>query len=239
MVNGAVTNSFTVRSEQTQDMIKARSPIEGVEVEFMDSNPHEYGLVVVSPLPLGSSCSRFNGFDVLRPAGGIIQVTVTHFEITAQNVPCITDLPVVVTEIPLGSGFIPGETYKVLVSGEVTSSFTARTPETANMAIKASPVDSAEILTLESAPPQYQLRLISRLPLGSSCSQFNGYDVSRPSEVLMRVNITHLEVTEENVPCTKNLPVVETIIPLGVDFISGQGYTVAIGDEDFITFIAQ
>ena len=55
----------------------------------------------------------------------------------------------------------------------------------------------------------------------------------------MRVNITHLEVTEENVPCTKDLPVVETIIPLDVDFISGQGYTVAIGDEDFITFIAQ
>jgi len=26
LVNGAVTNFFTVRSEQTQDMIKARSP---------------------------------------------------------------------------------------------------------------------------------------------------------------------------------------------------------------------
>ena len=107
LVNGTVTSSFTVSSEQTLDMIEVQSPIEVVEVEFRNSNPYEYGLVVVSRLPLGSSCSRFNEFDVLRPAGGIIQVTVTHFEITAQNVPCTTDLPAVVTEIPLGSDFTP------------------------------------------------------------------------------------------------------------------------------------
>ena len=220
-------------------MVEAQSPIEVVEVEFTDANPPKYGLVVVSRLPLGSSCSRFNGYDVTRPAGGIIEVTVTHLEVVAQNVPCTADLPAVATEIPLGADFTPGEAYKIVVNGEVTNAFTVRTPESAKMVVKESPVEGAEILILESAPPQYQLVVVSRLPLGSSCSRFNGYDVSRPFSDMIQVKITHLEVSEENVPCTRDLPVVETIIPLGIDFDSGREYTITIGDQETLTFTAQ
>ncbi len=40
-------------------------------------------------------------------------------------------------------------------------------------------------------------------------------------------------------PCTTDLPVVETEIPLGTDFASGETYTVNVNDELSETFIAQ
>ena len=238
-VNGEVTNAFTVRDESAEEMVEAPSPIDDVAVKFTDADPPEYVLVVVSRLPLGSSCSRFNGYDVTRPASGIIEVRMTHLEIVAQNVPCTEDYPAVSTGIPLGTDFTPGEAYKIAVNGEMTNNFTARTPQSAKMAVKTSPVHSAEILILESAPPRYQLVVISRLPLGSSCSQFNGYDVSRPFANNIQVIVTHLEVTGENVPCTRDLPVVETNIPLGSNFDSAQEYTITIVEEETLTFTAQ
>ena len=159
--------------------------------------------------------------------------------VPAEPVPCTTNYGQHQGEIHLGADLAAGDKYTVLVNGAVTNCFTVRREQTQDMIKARSPIEGVEVEFMDSNPHEYGLVVVSQLPLGSSCSQINGYDVSRPSEVLMRVNTTNLEVTEENVPCTKDLPVVETIIPLCVDFISCQGYTVAIGDEDFITFIAQ
>ena len=57
-------------------------------------------------------------------------MTVTHLEVT-EIVPCTKDLPVVMNEIPLGVEFISGESYKVIVNGEVTNSFVAANPQVA------------------------------------------------------------------------------------------------------------
>ena len=62
----------------------------------------------MSTLPLGSSCSRFNGYDVVRRVGNEIHVTVTHLEVLEKNLPCTRDLPAVDTQIPLGSDFTSG-----------------------------------------------------------------------------------------------------------------------------------
>ena len=75
-------------------------------------------MTVVSRLPKGSSCSRFDGYEINRRFAERIEVTVTHMEVAADNVPCTKDLPAVVTEIPLGSDFAEGKTYTVSVNGE-------------------------------------------------------------------------------------------------------------------------
>jgi len=100
-------------------MVEKESPIESVDI---DGN---YTLTVVSRLPMGSSCSRFNGFLIDRRFFDRIEVTVTHMEVAENNVLFTCDLPVVVTEIPLGEDFEAGNTYTVFVNDESTT-FTAR-----------------------------------------------------------------------------------------------------------------
>jgi hypothetical protein len=240
VVNQEVTNSFLTRDKGTSDWVMKASPIETVEVVASESDPPQYSLNVVSRLPAGSSCSEFNGYDIARRFAGRIEVTVTHLEVApGEVVPCTADLPAVSTEIPLGSDLAAGEAYTVIVNGEVTTSFTAGDPEGRDMVVKESPIEHVEVVILESFPPQYRLKVISRLPRGSSCSQFNGYDVSRPFANTIQVRVTHLEVAETNVPCTRDLPVVETEIPLGIDFRSGDEYTVTINDQVTETFVAQ
>ena len=131
-----------------------------------------------------------------------------------------------------------GESYRVVVNDEVTNAFTARDPEGPKMVVKESPVEGVELLILESFPPQYRLKVLSALPLGSSCSKFNGYDISRPFANTIHITVTHLEVAQTNVPCTRDRPVVETDISLGKDFKSGEEYTVRVNDHTE-TFTAQ
>ena len=126
LVNGDVTNSFVGHDSEGRAMTKAISPVEQVEVKVSESTPPQYSVVVISRLPLGSSCSTFNGFDVTRRFAETIEVTVTHLEVADKNVPCTRDLPVVSTEIPLGSDFESGKTYTVIVNDSVTEIFVAR-----------------------------------------------------------------------------------------------------------------
>ena len=46
------------------------------------------------------------------------------------------------------------------------------------MVVEASPIETVEVVVLESDSPLYSLNVVSRLPRGSSCSVFNGYDIS-------------------------------------------------------------
>ena len=225
VVNGKQTNSFTARDPQGVEMAVAESPIERVDVVVSDANPPEYFLQVISRLPLGSSCSKFNGYDVSRRGAGIIVATVTHLEVT-EIMPCTDDLPVVTTEIPLGTGFTSGEPYWVIVNGEVTNSFVGRDPEGGKKVVKESSVVSVELVILESFPPQYRVKVLSTMS-GSSCSQFNGYDVSRPYSSTIQVKVTYLLPAGE-VMCTRDIAYAETDIPLGSDFVSKEEYTVVV-----------
>ena len=225
VVNGKQTNSFTARDPQGVEMAVAESPIERVDVVVSDANPPEYFLQVISRLPLGSSCSKFNGYDVSRRGAGIIVATVTHLEVT-EIMPCTDDLPVVTTEISLGTGFTSGEPYWVIVNGEVTNSFVGRDPEGGKKVVKESSVVSVELVILESFPSQYRVKVLSTMS-GSSCSQFNGYDVSRPYSSTIQVKVTYLLPAGE-VMCTRDIAYAETDIPLGSDFVSKEEYTVVV-----------
>ena len=105
-------------------MVKKESPIESIQVTATETTPTGYTLTVVSRLPLGSSCSRFDGYSVIR-RGEDIQVSVSHLEVVDTRMPCTADLPVVITEIPLGSDFESGQSYTVKVNGVNTETFEA------------------------------------------------------------------------------------------------------------------
>ena len=225
VVNGKLTNSFTAGDAGGRKMAVAESPIERVDVAVSDSNPSEYTLRVVSRLPLGSSCSKFNGYDLSRRGAVIVDVTVTHLEVT-EIVPCTRDLPVVMHEIPLGTEFASGESYKVIVNGEVTNSFVGRDPAGRAVVVKESPVESVELIILEMFPPQYRIKVISTMS-GSGCSQFNGYDISLPFANNIQVKVTYL-TPAGIVECTADVAYAETEIPLGSDFNSKEEYTVVV-----------
>ena len=104
--------------------------------------------------------------------------------------------------------------------------------------IAESPIGVAEVETLERAPPQYQLRVVSRMPKGGSCSQFNGYEIRRRESNRIDVVITHHEVADPLAACTRDLPVVETTVPLGSDFEPGVEYTVSVNSDTTRTFAA-
>ncbi len=178
-----------------------------MQVVVSESDPPQYSLNVVSSLPRGSSCSEFSGYDIARRFAGRIEVTVTHLEVApGAVVPRTADLPVVSTKIPLGSDLTAGDSYIVVVNEDVTNSFLARDERTSDWVVKASPIETAEVVVSDSEPPQYSLSVVSRLPRGSSCSAFNGYDIASRFAGSIEVTVTHLETGEDLVPCTLDLP---------------------------------
>ena len=97
------------------------------------------------------------------------------------------------------------------------------------------PIESVEILIMESFPPQYSMVVVSGLP--NACVSFGGYRIADGGEII-RVEIINLEPTDKAVVCAQVYSTVKTNIPLGADFESGKSYAVAVNDVTEI-FIAQ
>ena len=102
-----------------------------------------------------------------------------------------------------------------------------------------SPIEKIDIVVLESAPVQYELRVVSGLPKGSGCSRFNGYEVRRSEPDKIDVSLTHHEVADPYVICTADYPTLETSIPPGSDFEQGKEYTVSGNSDATQTFLAR
>ena len=142
--------------------------------------------------------------------------------------------------VPIGAALAPGETYHVVVNDSSTASFSLPRSGLAEPVTEESPVESAEIMILESWPPQYQVVVVSGLPRGSGCSQFNGYEVRRREPGEIEIVITHHRVGDDQpVACTADYPIVETIVPLGSDFESGEKYVVRVNSDIEVPFTAQ
>ena len=185
-------------------------------------------------------CAR-PGSQELKVAGNKIIATITLMQPppTAWAIPCDEQLVELDAVEPVEASLVPGETYYVIVNDTATTSFTLPRPDIGHIFIAESPIQSAEIMILESAPPQYQLRVVSGLPRGSGCSQVNGYEIRRRELNEIDVVVTHHEVADQQVVCTADFPILETSVPLGSNFEPGEEYTIRVNSDITVSFEAQ
>ena len=92
--------------------------------------------------------------------------------------------------------------------------------------IVKSPVQRVEVYELESDPVQYVVEVVSGRPSGS-CTQFNGYEVVRRHDNTINVEITHHQIVDPQARCTRDYPIEETRVPLGV-LEEGVEYTITV-----------
>ena len=180
----------------------------------------------------GSQGLEVNGHDI------VVRLTLMQPPPTPWCIACheqVVELDIVE---PIRESLEPGQTYRVIVNDRETTTFTLPAPDLRDTFIAESSIESAEILALESAPSQRQLRVVSGMPKGSGCSQFNGYEVRRREERRVDVVITHHEVADPFVVCTADYPTVETDVPLGSDFEPGVEYTVSVNSDTVTSFVA-
>ena len=185
-------------------------------------------------------CAR-PGAQSLEMDGSNIRVQVTLMQPppTEWAIPCQDQVVALDTVEAIGDRLNPGQTYRVIVNDRVTTTFTLPDPDLGHTFITDSPIESREIEILESDPPQYQLRVVSGMPAGRSCSQFNGFEIRRNGPNRFEVLITHHEVADPSAICTTDYPIVETAVPLGSDFDSGTEYTVSVNAGPDLKFTAQ
>lgn len=210
------------------ELEEVEAPIEGVELVIAESNPPQYLLNIVSGLPSG--CAKFNDYEVVRD-GTAIEVTVTNLRpAPGQVLACTAIYGYHDGTVNLGSDFDPNETYVVSVNGLVSEAFVGMDDRALGMVVKESPIEEWEILP-SGIPGKDKLVIISRLPLGSSCSEFNGYRVERPAPDEIEVMLTHREVVDPNTPCTADLPAILTEIPLELSLEPGENITFTVNGE--------
>ncbi len=97
------------------------------------------------------------------------------------------------------------------------------------------PIESVDIRTAESSPPQYFLDVVSGLPSG--CATFDRYDLQRTGDRI-EVSVWNLDATPEDGACTAIYGTIEHHVALGTDFVSGKAYTVHVNGTTE-TFVAQ
>ena len=181
----------------------------------------------------GNQELEVDGYDI------IVRVTLMEPPPTPWAIPCHDQVVELDTVLPIGTSLEPGQTYRVIANGLETTTFTIPETSLRDTFIAESPIESVEAVTLESAPPRYQLRVVSGMPKGRSCSQLNGYEIRRRESNRIDVAVTHHQVADPFVTCTADYPVVETIVPLGSDFEPGVEYTVSVNSETTRSFLAR
>ena len=181
----------------------------------------------------GNQELELDGYDI------IVRVTLMQPPPTPWAIPCHEQVVELDTAEPIESSLEPGQTYRVIVNDLETTTFTMPKTALRDTFIAESPIESAEVVTLESEPPQYQLHVVSGMPKGSSCSQFNGYEIRRRQANRIDVVITHHQVADPHAICTDDYPTAQTIIPLGTDLEPGVEYTVSVNSDTEELFVAQ
>lgn len=97
------------------------------------------------------------------------------------------------------------------------------------------PIESIEVLILESFPVQYRVLVVSGLP--NACYSFAGYWLDLSGDTI-RIEIINWKPADSGVACAAVYRAVETTIHLGSDFESGKTYTIVV-NETTETFVAQ
>ena len=154
----------------------------------------------------GSQGLELDGYDI------VARVTLMQPPSTPWAIPCHEQVVELDTVQPVGASLERGQTYRVIVNDRETTAFTLPVPSLPT-SIAGSPIETGEIVILESLPLQYQLRVVSGMPTGSGCSQFNGYEIRRSESHKIDVVITHHQVADPFTACNADYPIVETTVP--------------------------
>ena len=185
-------------------------------------------------------CAR-PGNEELKVEGKDIIATVTLMQPppTSWAIPCNEKVVELDTILPIQASLEPGQSYRVIVNDRVTGAFSLPRPELKDTALAESPIEDVEIMVLERDPREYQMRIVSAMQHGSSCSQFNGYEIRRSESNSIAVIVTHHHVVAKEVICTADYPIVETIVPLGSEFEPGMEYTISVNGDTTTSFVAR
>ena len=182
----------------------------------------------------GSQALEVDGNDI------IAHLTLMQPPQTPWAIPCDEEVVELDAVEQVRTPLEPGQTYRVLVNGRETTSFSIPETRLGHTNIEESLIQSAELMVVEGDPVRYQLRVVSGLP-SSGCAQFNGYEVQRDRSTTINVAITHHRIADPEVACITDFPTFETIVPLGQasDFESGTEYTVTVNGENPASFVAR
>ena len=181
----------------------------------------------------GSKSLQVNEYDI------VATVTLMQPPQTSWAIPCDDEM-VQLDEIqPIVEPLEPARTYRVIVNDQVLTTLTVPDPELGYTHIAESPIENAEIRPRDGASGEYELLVVSGLSKGSSCWQFNGYEIRRSESDTVEVTVTHHEVSDPMVACTADYPIVETTVPLGPDLEPGVEYTVVVNSDISEKFVAQ
>ena len=214
------------------------TPVEVISANLIP-NEREHFIRVFYYQSTIEGCAR-PGNQGLEVDGNDIRVRVTLMQPppTPWAIPCHEERVELDAVEKVRAVLEPGQTYRVIVNDHVTATFTLPAPNIGHTIIAESPIETADLVASEDAPSGYAVRVVSRLPKGSSCSPFNGYEIRREEPGRIDVVVTHREVVEDAVPCTADLPVVETLVPLG-GLQPGGEYTVSVNSERVGSFVAR
>ena len=201
------------------------APIEDATVIAPEEPGGAYVLKITSGLPNG--CAKFSGYTVERESNRFVVEVTNLMPAPGEFIACTEIYGLHEGEAVLGSQLVVGETYTISINDDFLISFTAQDVGDVAMVEKESPIEDVELV---EADGRYFLTVVSRLPLGSSCSKFNGYKVNSRFEERIEVSVTHVELAA-NI-CTTDLPVVVTQIPLGSDFAEDRNYTVSVNGRE-------
>lgn len=97
------------------------------------------------------------------------------------------------------------------------------------------PIDGAEIVMRESAPPQYAVHITSGLPSG--CAEFADATASRTGDAIT-ITVRNTLPADARIACTQIYGTHETTVELGSDFVRGTTYRVRVNAKT-IEFTAQ
>ena len=214
-------------------------PVSVVGARLLQPEPENLLMVTFHQSSI-EGCSRPGG-EEFEVDGSEIIVKLTRMAPPPDpsGIPCHEDLLELESIVRLGDNIAQGLTYRVTVNGRETTAFTLPAPDFPDSFVESSPIERVEVVALESSPTQYELRVVSGLPMGSACSIFNGYEIRRADPAIIEVDVTHHEVADPYVDCTDDDPTIEISISLGSDFESGVEYSVTVNSDTTETFVAR
>jgi hypothetical protein len=127
----------------------------------------------------------------------------------------------------------PGHTP---ISIERPSTPPAVTPTSVPLKTVPAPIVHLELITRESAPPQYAVRITSGLPDG--CTRFKDARIAGRGGTAITITVTNMHPADPMIVCTAIYGEHDEVVELGSDFARGTQYNVRVNDQE-LRFTAQ